>query len=301
MALIEAIRRLSGPPTGPLRVGIGDDAAVLDLPAGEGLILTTDMLLDGVHFDSQQHPLDLIGRKSLACSLSDVAAMACLPTAAVVAVALPAGMQLAQAEQIHAGIKELAEEFGCPLAGGDVTSWSHPLAVTVTVLGQSPPGRQPVLRSGARVGDRIYLTGPVGGSLLGRHLTFTPRVALVDRLAHAAKLHAMIDVSDGVATDLQHVCRESGVGAEVDAAAMETMIHPDAQRAAELDGRPALEHALQDGEDFELLIATDHDLEGLAGCESVRCVGRCVDRGLWLVHPDARREPLVPRGYQHFT
>jgi thiamine-monophosphate kinase len=300
-ALIEAIRRLAGTPGGPVRVAIGDDAAVLDLPHREGLIITTDALLDGVHFDTRAHALELIGRKSLACSLSDVAAMACLPIAAVVAVALPDDMSLDDAQRIHTGIKKLADEFGCALIGGDVTSWPHPLAITVTVLGQSPPGRPPVLRSGARIGDRIYLTGPVGGSLLGRHMTFTPRIELADRLAQSAELHAMIDVSDGVATDLQHVCDESHVGAEIDKSAFEKMIHPDAIDASKQSGRPPLDHALQDGEDFELLIATSHQLEALPGCEQVRAIGRITKTGLCLVQPDGTRTPLEPRGYEHFV
>jgi thiamine-monophosphate kinase len=218
-----------------------------------------------------------------------------------VAVALPKGMTMTKARAIHAGMQALAEPFACPLIGGDVTSWAHPLAITVTVLGQSPANRQPVLRSGARVGDGVYLSGPVGGSLLGRHLTFTPRVELADRLAAAVELHAMIDVSDGVATDLQHICTESGVGAEIDAAAMEMMIHADAERAATQDERSALDHALQDGEDFELLVATEQDLEALKLDDSLRCIGRVVADGLWLLRSDGRREPLAPHGYEHFT
>jgi len=232
----------------PVRLGIGDDAAVLDHPAGTVEVVTTDLLMEGVDFLWPQTSAALIGRKSLAVNLSDLAAMAARPTAAFVSLALPRQRGRQFADELMDGLLALADEFEVTLAGGDTNSWDGPLVVSVTVLG-TPSRNQPVLRSGAKPGDWIFVTGACGGSLAGRHLTFTPRLTEAARLTELVALHAMIDISDGLAADLHHILDESGVGAVLNAAAIP--IHADVGPLT--DGRSRLDHALGDGEDFELL------------------------------------------------
>jgi len=301
-AFVEWLRQRT--PASPLRVPIpiGDDMA--GVRVGSPIVLVTaDMLMDGVDFRSTEHTPQQIGRKALACSLSDCAAMAVMPLAAVVSVALPNAWTMEQAQQLYEGMMPLIEQYHCPLAGGDTNSWDHPLVIDVTVLAQPFPRIAPVRRSGARIGDGLYVSGPLGGSLLGRHLTFEPRIGEARRQAETlgTDLHAMLDISDGLAIDCSRLCEASGVGAEIDAAALERgLIHPDAETLSKRDGRTPLDHALHDGEDFELLAAcgrTDETIETPASRWTR--IGRVVETGLWLVR-DGRREPLEPRGWEHF-
>jgi thiamine-monophosphate kinase len=178
--------------------------------------------------------------------------MACLPAAAVVSAALPKGAGIEYAKELYLGMKEAAERFDCAIVGGDTGSWAHPLALSVTILGRSA-GIKPVTRGIAKPNQRLFVTGPLGGSILGRHMSFVPRVAEARRLAATGAISAMIDVSDGLSRDLGHICRESGVGAIL----MEEQIpiHADAIEDGRRDGRSPIEHALHDGEDYELLYA----------------------------------------------
>jgi len=301
-ALIDWIRRRTGE-AASVPIGPGDDMARVRLGEPDAL-LTTDTLLEGTHFRLDEASPRQVGYKALAVSLSDCAAMAAEPVAAVAWVALPEDARMTFAEALFAGLLDAAERFACPIAGGDVTSWTGGLAVGTSVLGQ-PAGIEPVRRGGARPGDVLLVTGRLGGAGLGRHLAFVPRVAEARRLARAANLHAMIDLSDGLSTDLGHLLRESGVGAEVDAPGVP--VSPDAERAAEADGRTPLAHALSDGEDFELLLAVSaEDAARLArrpplGNLPLSAVGRIVQgRGAVLLSADGTRAPLAPAGYEHF-
>src|SRR4051812_24276558 len=190
----------------------GDDLAILAWPEEELLLVGVDQVIDGVHFDSSKHSARAIGRKVMNRNLSDCAAMACLPAAAVVTVALPRGAGADYAKELYLGLRDAADPFGCPVVGGDTGSWDGKLVVTVTILGRSA-GVAPVTRNGARPGDGIYVTGPLGGSILGRHLTFEPRVTLARQIVPSMAPTAMIDLSDGLSRDLRHICEESGVGA----------------------------------------------------------------------------------------
>ena len=190
-------------------LGIGDDCASLRVRPGFELLVTTDMLMDGRHFLAGEATFEQIGRKAMGVNLSDIAAMAGTPIAAVVAVALPRSDARRIAEGLHAGISEMADRFHVPLIGGDTNAWDGPLVVSITVLGEVEAGRA-VRRSGARVGDDIFVTGPLGGSLLGRHLDVQPRIKEAKALASFADIHAMIDISDGLASDLLHILDESG-------------------------------------------------------------------------------------------
>jgi thiamine-monophosphate kinase len=270
----------------------GDDLAVLKWNAADLLLVGVDQVLDGVHFDSALHSPRLIGRKVMNRNLSDCAAMACLPAAAVATVALTTGAGMDYAKELYLGLRDAADPFGCVLVGGDTASWPGKLAITVTILGKSA-GIAPITRRGAKAGDGLYVTGPLGGSILGRHMTFIPRIALARELAAAGVVTSMLDLSDGISRDLRHICEQSGVGAVVDAERV--LIHDDAQQLARRDGVSPLEHALHDGEDHELLFTANRD-PGIAGVVRIGVMTEAA--GIWLQHGE-RREPLVARGWQH--
>lgn len=302
----ELIRRVRRACQGDLPPGaralLGDDMAPL-VPTSAGEILwTTDMLMDGVDFRSEQHDWHAIGRKAMAVNLSDCAAMAVEPIAALCAVALCDRLSLHDAERLHAGVREMGLAFDCPLVGGDTNSWPAPTVICVTVAGRVPEGRRPVLRSGARPGDQVFLTGRLGGSLLGRHLTFTPRVREALRIAAELRPTAMIDISDGLGVDLWHICDESGCGAQLDADALAASVHPDAERRAVESGRAALEHALYDGEDFELIVVlppeTDAAAAGRLGLRRIGCITLRPEVVIRGQGGDVR--PLERRGWEHF-
>jgi len=289
-------------------IGIGDDMALvrLDSPL---VAITADMLLDGVHFDTQQQSYELIGRKAIACSLSDCAGMVCSPRAATASIALNRDMAMADVQRMYEGMAKVAGQYRCAIVGGDTTSWDGRLAIDVAMLAEPMAARGPVRRSTAQVGDTIFVSGPLGGSLLGRHLTFEPRLALAERLAGEPGLHAMMDLSDGLAMDLHRLCTASGCDAELRREQLETVISDAARTIAQQDGRPALEHALSDGEDFELLVVGDAAIEKVPGTEAAASlwpVGRIVSRSaagqssLWIISDKGERTSLEPRGFEHW-
>ncbi|MCH7989304.1 MAG: thiamine-monophosphate kinase, partial [Planctomycetes bacterium] len=212
-SLIEWIRA-QAPDHHRLTIGIGDDTASLRFPNPADCLVTSDMLIEGVHFTLPSATPRDIGRKALAVNLSDIAAMAGNPLAALISVALPRKRDMDFARELHHGLLELADEFGVALAGGDTNIWDGPLVVSVTLLGETT-AKGPVRRTGARVGDWIMTTGCFGGSLSGKHVSFQPRVTEALQLHDTVTLHAMIDVSDGLAADLHHILDESNVGAVV--------------------------------------------------------------------------------------
>jgi thiamine-monophosphate kinase len=307
-AFIDWLRRRT-PSAGRVLIGPGDDTAALAWPAGVPCLVTTDMLLEGSCFLLQGGtPLcpaatpRRLGRKAMSVNLSDMAAMAGRPVAAVVSVGLPRRGGRALAEELYLGLRESADAFDTAVIGGDTNSWDGPLAISITVLGEPGPGGV-IRRSGARVGDLLVVTGPLGGSILGKHLDFTPRVSEGLALAAAVALHAMIDLSDGLAADLEKLCGESGCGAVLWAERIP--IADAARELAQMEGkRSPLEHALGDGEDFELLFAVDRD-EGQALIDrqpipgvTLAAVGEVVTEGLWIEEGGQRR-PLEPTGYVH--
>jgi thiamine-monophosphate kinase len=247
-------------------IGIGDDAALVRSSA-DGLLVTTDMLMEGVDFDLHTTPHELIGRKCLAVNLSDIAAMAGRPLAAFVSLALPRHGGRALAEALYRGMWPLAAEFDVAVAGGDTNTWD----------------------------------GPLGGSIGGRHLSFTPRVREAERLRSLVNLHALIDLSDGLASDVRHFAQESDVGVVLEAQSIP--IHHDVD--PQLLPADRLRHALCDGEDFELLFAvsagdgaqllshTDRDLP-------VTCVGEVIDgNDCFLRTADGKLQMLPHGGWEH--
>ncbi len=297
--LIARVRRLAGAdPRVPL--GIGDDAAVVNAPAGGNWLVAADLLLEGRHFTVPPATARLIGRKALAVNLSDVAAMAGRPVAAFVSVAHNRGYGFAFAEELHVGLAELAAEFGVTVAGGDTTTWDGPVVVNVTLLGETVGGRA-VTRAGARPGDRVFVTGPLGGSLPSRrHLTFPPRVNEALLLHAAVELHAMIDVSDGLLSDLGHVAEESGVGVTLFADAVPIA---DAARAA-ADGLSPLAHALTDGEDFELAFCVSPEdaqrlREGAGGALAFEVGEIVAGSGVRALDAAGKAMTFMRRGWEH--
>src|SRR5262245_43895084 len=279
-------------------IGPGDDCAALAPPAGP-LLVTTDMLMDGTDFVVPEVGPRRAGRKAMNANLSDIAAMAGRPLAAVVSVALPRTAGRPLAEELYLGLRDAADAFGVAIVGGDTNSWAGPLVVSVTALGEAT-GPGPVTRAGAKPGDWVFVTGPLGGSILGRHLDFTPRVREARALHAAVELHAMIDISDGLAADLHHVLEESRCGAVLFADAIP--VAPAAVELSGTSGKSSLEHALGDGEDFELVFSVSPpDGEKLLREPPVAGlvkIGECVGSGMWL-ETSGRRAPLAPTGWVH--
>jgi thiamine-monophosphate kinase len=257
------------------------------------------MLLEGSCFLLAEAGPRRVGRKAMAVNLSDIAAMAGRPVAAVVSVGLPRIGGRAIAEELYLGLREVADAYDTAIVGGDTNSWDGPLVINVTLLGEATP-RGAVRRSGAQVGDWLFVTGALGGSILGKHLDFAPRVHEALQLHEQVDLHAMIDISDGLAADLAHICEESRCGALLRAEAIPVS---DAARQMRDDKSP-LDHALGDGEDFELVFAVSpEDGRRLLATQPIRGVtltqiGECVEQGLWYEEEDKKRS-LPPRGYVH--
>lgn len=307
-ALIDWIRRREGAKSGWwTRQGIGDDCAILGIGADTELLVTTDMLMDGRHFRLAEDGPHAVGFKALGVNLSDIAAMAGIPRAAVVAVALPRSSATTDVAQgVYLGMRELAELFVVDLVGGDTNAWDGPLVISVTVLGEAT-ARGAVRRAGARPGDVILVTGPLGGSLhAGRHLQPQPRVAEALAIHQAAPIHAMIDLSDGLSSDLGHILTESGgLGAVLEESAIP--IHRDAVLLSERDGIPAVTHALNDGEDFELcLVVSAEDAARLiANPPAPAAIHRLgtitASPGLRLLRADGRQQSIPSGGFDHLA
>jgi thiamine-monophosphate kinase len=288
--LIDWIRAAQPAPSPRVEIGIGDDLAALNWAAGDLLLVGVDQVIDGVHFHAATHTPHQIGRKAMNRNLSDCAAMGCLPAAALVAVAVPRDFSIDRAKQLYRGLREAGDAFECPIVGGDTATWDGKLVLSVTIIGHSA-GQRPLTRSGAKAGDHLFVTGPLGGSILGRHLTFEPRVALGRKLASSAS--AMIDLSDGLSRDLAHMCRASSVGAVVESALVP--IHADAGELSQRDGIAAIDHALDDGEDYELLFTSSApNIEG-----AIRIGQMTPDPGIVLRDAAGGLKPLEPRGWEH--
>ncbi|WP_459558171.1 thiamine-phosphate kinase [Lacunimicrobium album] len=286
-------------------LGIGDDAALLSsllLEGGKQLVVTKDIVMDGTDFLIEECGYRAAGRKALAVNLSDMAAMGAEPVAAFVGLVLPKVASQREALELMSGIEELAREFKTVIAGGDTNSWDGKLAVSVTLLGRVAKGRA-MTRSGAQVGDIVCVTGALGGSILGHHLTFTPRVKEASWLASHYAIHAMMDLSDGLSSDIQHLIHESKVGTILDAT--QIPVTDDAKTLSQTSGRSVVDHALHDGEDFELLFTlTPEEYRRLAADDSKPCqvyaIGEVTDdRESRIRREDGEIETLVVGGYRH--
>lgn len=300
-----AKRRVAKLPTPEL--GIGDDAAVLKwntptpphtlLPQ---IVLTTDALGDGTHFKLSEHAPRRIGRKAAAVNLSDIAAMGAKANSLLVSLTLPRTMSAELARELFEGICDMAERFGVSIAGGDTNCWDGPLNICITAIGEVV-GNEIWWRSGAKPGDLAVVTGAVGGSILGKHLDFLPRLDLAEQLAGKGLIHAATDVSDGLALDLHHLGTDSRIGVVVDLEKIP--ISEAAHELAKSTGKSALQHALGDGEDFELLLAVPPQsvttLQSMGLWDNFFVVGEFTPRtGLWS-RSGQKLQQLPPIGYSH--
>jgi len=305
--LIRAIRDRAKQRRGSVTIGIGDDCAVLRPRAGEELVVTTDLSLEGTHFRREWHEARSVGHRCLARGLSDIAAMGAKPMAAFLSLAVPAVSPQAWMDDFFKGFLALADRYETTLAGGDVSQAQSGIVADVMVLGSAKRGRA-LLRSTARVNDIIYVTGALGASAAvldamvagkqpprsedsRRHFYPEPRIAVGDFLAKRKLARAMIDCSDGLSVDLGHICEESGVGAIVNRDLLP--IAPGA----------TLEQALHGGEDYELIFTAPVkakipvEIDGVPVTE-IGWITR--ERGLYVSDLRNPPQPLEPRGWQHF-
>ncbi len=288
--------------------GIGDDCAVLRLPRGHELLVTTDFTLEGVHFRRDWHPPELVGRRCLVRGLSDIAAMGGEPLAAFLSLALSHDIPQSWVDRFFTGLLEHVDDWKISLAGGDMAEAKHGVQADIVVIGSVPKGTA-VLRSGAKLGDSIYVTGALGASAaaiqrlrVGRlsprdypqHFYPSARIAAGKWLRQHRVASAMIDISDGLSTDLAHICEESGVGAAIEAEAI-----PCARV-----GRPprnvSLHLALHGGDDYELLFTSSKKVPArIAGIPITRIGQIRLQRGIVLLEA-GRRKKLIPQGWEHF-
>jgi len=289
----------------PVSIGIGDDGAVLDVSADSQQVVVTDLLLDGVHFDLNLDEPFLVGRKALAVNLSDLAAMGCRPTAAFVSLAIPKNQSSASPnflQDLYRGIQQMTEEFQFSLAGGDTNSWNGPFAINVCLTGV-PFSAHPFLRSAARAGDGIFVTGPLGGSLHhGRHFKFLPRLNISEWLSRTTSVHGMMDLSDGLSLDLHRMMESSGMAAEILASSIP--IHTDVPAGWTSERR--LTAALSDGEDFELLFTVSQSeaakLKAAANDVTISLyeIGRVLNgSGVTLIDAFGNCQIMDVMGWQH--
>jgi thiamine-monophosphate kinase len=291
--------------------GIGDDCAVLRVPPGHELLVTTDFTIENVHFRRDWHRPELVGRLCLTRGLSDIAAMGGEPRAAFLSLAVASDVPQKWVNRFLKGLLDLADEFKVPLAGGDTAQSAGGIQADIVVVGSVPEGTA-VLRSGAKAGDQIYVTGELGGSAAAlarlaeskpvgtaysRHFRPRPlaRVAVGQWLRRRGVASAMIDLSDGLSTDLEHICQESHVGAEIEAEAI-----PRA-RIGLGKKRVALELALHGGDDYELLFTSAAAVPPVVAGVRMTRIGRTTQSaGMRLIGADGKRRPLKAGGWEHF-
>jgi len=306
---------------GTVALGIGDDAAIIKTTPNT--VVCTDLLAEGTHFIvTDDNSLHLAGRKSLAVNLSDIAAMGAVPKTAFLSLLLNRKNALHAAKCITLGLLRLAQDFQVSLAGGDTCCWDGATVINVTLTGDLIQS-QPILRSTAQPGDAIVVSGSLGGSLLGKHLTFEPRCHAIEKILEYTSLHSMTDISDGLACDLNSILRPSNVGATIDAKAIPISTdaqsgHPilnaitfpvNAKGSPDWTANRPLAHSLYDGEDFELLFTLPFDqatglIDGVhhrkldLGCD-LWIIGTVQEeKGLRLKYQDQIFD-LPAGGYQH--
>jgi thiamine-monophosphate kinase len=313
------------PQLAPPELGIGDDAAIISPSAGMQLVVSTDLLAEGVHFDSSYGSAYLLGRKALAVNLSDLAAMGATPRWFFLSLAIPAGFPLEEIETMLDGMAELAGEHRCILAGGDTCSSKSGLVLSVTVMGEQRPDLL-VKRSGARQGDDVWVTGTLGDSALGlkilqertvhpdaaavqhllaRHLDPVPRVQFGSGLGSAGLATAMIDISDGLLADLGHICRQSGCGAVLQLASIPRSTMFNTLTAS--DSKVPWHLAVAGGEDYELCFTADParrpailELAKKSGIPAT-IVGIVTNSGqVQAMLPDGSELTPSHSGYKHF-
>lgn len=284
-------------------IGIGDDCSSIKIDHDNLYLITTDMLVEGTHFELKKHTPREIGKKSIACSISDVAAMGCPAAYAVISICFPLNLKTKFAKELFLGMKETADEYNIKIIGGDTVSGKKLLVINVAMFGRND-GLRPVTRSGAKVNDAIMVTGTLGGSILRKHISFKPRLKEGQILNKRFNINSMIDVSDGLAADLNHILEESGRGAIL--YEDKIPISADAKKLARKTGLRALHHALHDGEDYELLFTlSNKESERLLASRplSIRVtkIGHIKKpHGILMQDSGGKLRKIKPIGYKHF-
>jgi thiamine-monophosphate kinase len=288
-------------------VGAGDDCAVLDLGVpGKLILFKTDAVVEGIHFTPETPP-EKIGHKALARCLSDIAAMAGTPVAALVTVGLPKNFDAEFIAKIYAGLNTLAGKHEVAVVGGETTANPERMFISISLLGTVSRGKQ-ILRSLAQIGDAIFVTGELGGSLAEKHLDFEPRLIEARWLAEHFSIHAMMDLSDGLAGDLRHILNASKTGAEILKSAVPISRAAKLRARSSSSAKPALAAALTDGEDFELLftVASRDAVKLLDVWKQqfpklkLSCIGKIVAGEGILIRDKYGSHQLSARGYAHF-
>ena len=286
----------------PVLVGVGDDSAVIDISKNKSLIISTDTLLDGTHFRQNDCTPKLIGQKAIASSISDIGAMGCKPNYALVSISFPEETDESYCKEIFRGVISTSHKYGMQIIGGDVVSGNCPLNINITVIGTSISGKT-VKRSGAKVNDVIIVTGDLGGSILGKHLMFEPRVFEGVKLNERFNVNSMIDISDGLLIDLFHILEESNLGAVIDEQTIP--ISSDAYKLSRKTKKSPLCHALTDGEDYELLFTVNETtaykiLNTSELSVNLTRIGRIrKEKGLYIKDLNGKEQFVEPRGYEH--
>ena len=295
-------------PTHPSVVqGPGDDCAILDLGLPDKFVLfKTDAIVEEIHFKSEAAP-EKVGHKALGRCLSDIAGMAGTPLYALITLGLPRQFNALYLESIYVGLRSLAEAHHVTIVGGETTTNPDRILISVALLGTVPKDKY-ALRSGAKAGDAVFVTGQLGGSSLGKHLEFEPRVHEARWLTEHFSIHAMMDISDGLAGDLKHILKASNVGAELLSSAIPISQAARMQANSEAASKTPLLAALTDGEDFELLFTVaSRDAVPLLDAWKTQfpklllsCIGRITTgRTLMIRQKDALTE-ITLHGYTHF-
>lgn len=290
------------PQSKDLRVGLGDDAAIIRT-SGD-LAVAADLLVEGVHFDRDQASAEQIGAKAVNRNFSDMAAMGMAPAWLIVSAAVPKGIGDGFIKKLTLGMADAAKAFDASIVGGDTSRSLGGLMINVTVLGKAM-GMDPITRGGAQPKDRILVTHDLGGSLLGKHLDFTPRVKEGMFLNQNYRVSAMIDISDGLGLDLSRILDASNKGARVEA--LRIPISQAAQEMSKTSGRTPLQHALSDGEDFELLFTlapqhADRLIQDQNRFFEITDIGEILDQpDKRTVRMQNKSFPLKKEGYDHFV
>ncbi|MCH2183450.1 MAG: thiamine-phosphate kinase [Mariniblastus sp.] len=288
-----------------VQLGIGDDAAILT--TGKPTVWTTDQIAEGTHFDLDLVNLEQVGRKAIGVNLSDLAAMGARPLAALLTLQLPLHFTDREVHPLVRGLLAWPERFQFPIVGGDTNRWDGPLVVGATLLGapwidRDQPNRL-WTKQGGKPGDVIFVSGSFGGSLLGSHCDFEPQIDLAEFLCRHYPVSAATDVSDSLALDLAHLARASQTGFEIDSRLIP--ISPSAVERSATTGTTALEHALYDGEDFQLIGTVPGEVAQALEQENrlptpFRPIGRLTDEDNFrIIDSHGQRESLVIHGYQH--
>ena len=298
----ELIQRLTQdlPADSSVLTGPGDDCAVLDW-GGSKLLFKTDAIVEGIHFERDTPP-KTIGRKALARALSDIAAMSGTPTHALITLGVHAEMEPSLIEAVYQGLRDCAREHHVNIVGGETTSLSQ-LTLSISLIGRAS---KPILRTGSAVGDAIFVSGELGGSMAGHHLNFTPRLKEARWLSDQDIVHAMIDLSDGLATDLRHLLSDQ-TGAELLTRALPIRRAAKERTRDNPSGKTALLAALTDGEDYELLftVSSKDAVPLLDGWKSafpetpLHCIGKITDQPGIALRDDKGVKPLTLHGYDH--